>query len=180
MKPSKKPTDADRKKNLAAFLPMSRAEMELRGWDELDVLLVTGDAYVDHPSFGMAVIGRALEAAGFRVGIVAQPDWTKPDDFTVMGAPRLFVGVTAGAMDSMVANYTANRKPRHDDAYSPGGQSGRRPNYASIVYTNVVRHAFPGVPVVLGGIEASLRRFAHYDYWKDRCAVPFSSTRRRT
>jgi uncharacterized radical SAM protein YgiQ len=168
MNPSKKPTDADRKKNLAAFLPMSRTEMELRGWDELDVLLVTGDAYVDHPSFGMAVIGRALEAAGFRVGIVAQPDWTKPDDFTVMGAPRLFVGVTAGAMDSMVANYTANRKPRHDDAYSPGGQSGRRPNYASIVYTNVVRHAFPGVPVVLGGIEASLRRFAHYDYWKDR------------
>ncbi|HNY27689.1 MAG TPA: YgiQ family radical SAM protein [Candidatus Sumerlaeota bacterium] len=168
MNPSKKPTAADQKKNLAAFLPMSRAEMELRGWDELDVLLVTGDAYVDHPSFGMAVIGRALEAAGFRVGIVAQPDWTKPDDFTVMGAPRLFVGVTAGAMDSMVANYTANRKPRHDDAYSPGGESGRRPNYATIVYTNVVRHAFPGVPVVLGGIEASLRRFAHYDYWKDR------------
>jgi uncharacterized radical SAM protein YgiQ len=147
---------------------MSRAEMAARGWDELDVLLVTGDAYVDHPSFGMAVIGRVLEAAGWRVGIVAQPDWTRPDAFGALGRPRLFVGVTAGAMDSMVANYTANKMPRRDDAYTPGGASGKRPNYATIVYTNVVRSLFPGVPVVIGGIEASLRRFAHYDYWKDR------------
>jgi radical SAM superfamily enzyme YgiQ (UPF0313 family) len=147
---------------------MSREEMRARGWDALDVLIVTGDAYVDHPAFGAAVIGRVLEAAGFRVGIVAQPDWTKPGSFTAMGRPRLFVGVTAGAMDSMVANYTANRKLRRDDAYSPGGRSGLRPNYATIVYTNVVRQVFKGVPVILGGIEASLRRFAHYDYWKDR------------
>lgn len=147
---------------------MSREEMRARGWDALDVLIVTGDAYVDHPAFGAAVIGRALEAAGFRVGIVAQPDWTNPGSFTAMGRPRLFVGVTAGAMDSMVANYTANKKLRRDDAYSPGGRWGLRPNYATIVYTNVVRQVFKGVPVILGGIEASLRRFAHYDYWKDR------------
>jgi uncharacterized radical SAM protein YgiQ len=151
-----------------SFLPMSRAEMRARGWDTLDILIVTGDAYVDHPAFGAAMIGRVLEAAGFRVGILAQPDWNNPDAFAAMGRPRLFVGVTAGAMDSMVANYTANKKIRRDDAYSPGGRAGLRPNYASIVYTNVVRQVFHGVPVVLGGIEASLRRFAHYDYWKDK------------
>ncbi|HBF33842.1 TPA: YgiQ family radical SAM protein, partial [Candidatus Sumerlaeota bacterium] len=149
------------------FLPMTRSEMEQLGWDELDVLLVSGDAYIDHPSFGAAVIGRALEAAGYRVGIVAQPDWQKVEDFTVMGRPRLFAGVTAGAMDSMLSNYTANKKVRHDDAYTPGGKHGRRPNYPSIVYTNMLRQAFKDIPVVLGGIEASLRRFSHYDYWKD-------------
>jgi len=157
-----------RNKAISPFLPMSREEMCARGWDALDVLIVTGDAYVDHPAFGAAVIGRVLEAAGFRVGIVAQADWKNPASFTAMGRPRLFVGVTAGAMDSMVANYTANKKKRRDDAYSPGGRSGLRPNYATIVYTNVVRQVFKGVPVILGGIEASLRRFAHYDYWKDR------------
>lgn len=157
-----------RNKAISLFLPVSREEMRVRGWDALDVLIVTGDAYVDHPAFGAAVIGRVLEAAGFRAGIVAQPDWTKPGSFTAMGRPRLFVGVTSGAMDSMVANYTANRKLRRDDACSPGGRSGLRPNYATIVYTNVVRQVFKGVPVILGGIEASLRRFAHYDYWKDR------------
>ncbi|MBN1868288.1 YgiQ family radical SAM protein [Candidatus Sumerlaeota bacterium] len=149
------------------FLPTTRDEMRVRGWDALDVLLVTGDAYVDHPAFGAAVIGRVLEGAGFRVGIVAQPDWRRDDSVSAMGRPRLFAGATAGAMDSMVANYTANRRPRRDDAYSPSGRAGARPDYATIVYTSLLRHAFPGLPIVLGGIEASLRRFAHYDYWKD-------------
>lgn len=147
---------------------MSRAEMEQRGWEELDVLLVTGDAYVDHPAFGTALIGRVLEAAGLRVGIVAQPDWKQAERVALLGRPRLFAGITAGAMDSMVANYTANRKIRRDDAYSPGGRAGNRPNMATIVYTNLVRQAFPGLPVILGGIEASLRRFVYYDYWKDK------------
>lgn len=150
------------------FLPMTRAEMRERGWDALDILLVSGDAYVDHPGFAVAMIGRVLEAAGYRVGIVAQPDWRKEADFTRLGRPRLFAGVAAGAMDSMVANYTANRKIRRDDAYTPGGKAGRRPNYATVVYTNRLRAAFKGLPIVLGGIEASLRRFAHYDYWKDK------------
>jgi uncharacterized radical SAM protein YgiQ len=156
------------RRNLKDFLPMTPEEMRARGWDSLDVLLVTGDAYVDHPAFGAAVIGRVLEAEGYRVGIVAQPDWKTPEAFTALGRPRLFVGVTAGAMDSMVANFTANKKPRSEDAYAPGGAPYRRPDYATIVYTSAVRHALRGVPVVLGGIEASLRRFAHYDYWKNR------------
>ncbi len=151
-----------------APLPMSRAEMKARGWDALDVLLVTGDAYVDHPSFGVALLGRWLEAKGFRVGIVAQPRWDRPDDMTKLGRPRLFAGVSAGTMDSMLAHYTAFRKLRHDDAYTPGGRHGARPNRAGIVYTNLLRQAFPGLPVVLGGVEASLRRATHYDFWSDR------------
>ncbi|MFW6286774.1 MAG: YgiQ family radical SAM protein [Candidatus Sumerlaeota bacterium] len=147
---------------------MTRREMQERGWDTIDVLIVSGDAYVDHPAFGPAVIGRVLEAAGYRVGIIAQPDWTNPKAFEILGRPRLFIGVTAGAMDSMVANYTANKLPRSDDAYSPGGEAGKRPNNATTVYTSVLRGVFRGVPVVLGGIEASLRRFAHYDYWRDK------------
>ena len=150
-----------------AFLPMSRAEMEHLGWDALDILLVSGDAYVDHPTFGAALLGRWLQAHGYRVGIVAQPRWDTPDDITRMGRPRLFAGVTAGALDSMLAHYTAFRKKRHDDAYTPGGRHGARPNRACIVYTGLVRQAFPGLPVVIGGIEASLRRATHYDFWSD-------------
>ena len=151
-----------------AFLPMSRAEMDVLGWSELDVLLITGDAYVDHPSFGAAMIGRVLEADGLRVGIVAQPDWKSLEAVTVMGAPRLFVGVTAGNLDSMVSNYTVARHKRKLDVYSAGGVPGRRPNHAAVVYAQLARRAFPGVPVVLGGIEASMRRVAHYDYWEDK------------
>ncbi len=147
---------------------MSRAELDRLGWTDVDVLLVTGDAYVDHPAFGAALIGRVLVAHGFRVGIAAQPDWKDPNSVLAVGRPRLFAGVTAGAMDSLVANYTANKKLRRDDAYSPHGRHGLRPNRASLVYTSLVRHAFPGLPVVLGGIEASMRRLAHYDYWEDR------------
>ncbi len=147
---------------------MSREEMDRRGWEELDVLLVTGDAYVDHPTFGVALLGRWLCANGLRVGIVAQPRWDGPGDVERMGRPRLFAGVTAGAMDSMLAHYTAFRKKRNDDAYTPGARAGARPNRASIVYTGLVRHAFPGLPVVVGGIEASLRRATHYDFWTDK------------
>ena len=149
------------------FLPMSRAEMQALGWRELDVLLVNGDAYVDHPAFGPVLLGRWLVAHGFRVGIVAQPRWQSPDDLLVMGRPRLFVGVSAGALDSMLAHYTAFRKKRHDDAYTPGGKAGARPNRACLVYANLARQAFPGLPVILGGIEASLRRTTHYDFWTD-------------
>ena len=146
---------------------MSRAEMQALGWKELDVLLVNGDAYVDHPAFGPVLLGRWLVAHGFRVGIVAQPRWQSPDDLLVMGRPRLFVGVSAGALDSMLAHYTAFRKKRHDDAYTPGGKAGARPNRACLVYANLARQAFPGLPVILGGIEASLRRTTHYDFWTD-------------
>jgi uncharacterized radical SAM protein YgiQ len=150
-------------------LPTSAAELADRRWDALDVLLVTGDAYVDHPSFGAAVIGRVLEAAGYRVGVVAQPDFRSPGDIARLGRPRLFVGITAGAMDSMVNHYTAHKRRRSDDAYTPGGASGRRPDRAVTVYARLARQAFgPNTPVVLGGIEASLRRIAHYDYWEDR------------
>ena len=149
-------------------LPMSRAEMSARGWAELDVLLVSGDAYVDHPSFGPAVIGRVLEAAGYRVGIAAQPDWRNAEALKAMGRPRLFVGVTAGNLDSMLSNYTAARHKRKDDDFSPGGKAGLRPNHACVVYAQLARQAFPGVTVVLGGIEASMRRVAHYDYWEDK------------
>jgi uncharacterized radical SAM protein YgiQ len=151
----------------ALFFPVSRADMTARGWDELDVLLVTGDAYVDHPSFGAAVIGRVLEADGFRVGIIAQPDWRNPESLKVLGRPRLFCGVTAGNLDSMVSNYTAARHKRHEDDYTEGGVTGRRPNHAAVVYSQLCRRAFPGLTVVLGGVEASLRRVAHYDYWSD-------------
>ena len=152
----------------APFLPMSREEMDLLGWDRCDIILVTGDAYIDHPSFGMAVIGRTLEAQGFRVGIIAQPDWQSKDDFMKLGKPELYFGVTAGNMDSMINRYTAERKTRSDDAYTAGGMAGSRPDRASIVYTQRCKEAWSDVPVVLGGIEGSLRRIAHYDYWQDK------------
>jgi len=152
----------------APFLPMSRAEMEQLGWDSCDIVLVTGDAYVDHPSFGMAVIGRVLEAQGFRVGIIAQPDWQSAEPFKALGKPNLLWGVTAGNMDSMINRYTADRKIRSDDAYTPGDVGGRRPDRAAIVYSQRCREAYPEVPIVLGGIEGSLRRIAHYDYWSDK------------
>jgi len=152
----------------APFLPMSRAEMDTLGWDSCDIILVTGDAYVDQPSFGMAVIGRLLEAQGFRIGIIAQPDWHSSAAFVALGRPNLFYGVTAGNMDSMINRYTADRKPRSDDAYTPGGEGGARPDRCSLVYAQRCKEAFPEVPVLLGGIEASLRRIAHYDYWEDR------------
>ncbi len=150
------------------FLPMSRAEMDVLGWDSCDIIIVTGDAYVDHPSFGMAVIGRMLEAQGFRVGIIAQPDWQSADPFKALGKPNLFFGVTAGNMDSMINRYTADRKIRSDDAYTPGDVGGKRPDRAAIVYSQRCREAYNGVPIVLGGIEGSLRRIAHYDYWSDK------------
>jgi uncharacterized radical SAM protein YgiQ len=152
----------------APFLPMSRAEMEQLGWDSCDVVLVTGDAYVDHPSFGMAVIGRVLESQGFRVGIISQPDWQSAEAFKALGKPNLFWGVTAGNMDSMINRYTADRKIRSDDAYTPGAEAGRRPDRAAIVYSQRCREAFKDVPIVLGGMEGSLRRIAHYDYWSDK------------
>jgi uncharacterized radical SAM protein YgiQ len=142
--------------------------MAARGWDSLDVIIVTGDAYVDHPSYGTAVIGRLLEAAGYRVGIIAQPDWRSTNDFERLGRPRLFFGVTSGNLDSMVANYSSWKKPRRKDSYSPGGMAGLRPDRAVIVYSNRIREAFEGIPIVLGGIEASLRRLAHYDWWDNR------------
>lgn len=149
------------------FLPMSAAEMRQLGWDALDVLFITGDAYVDHPAFGVALLGRWLVQHGFRVGIIAQPQWQNTDDITRMGRPRLFAGITAGALDSQLAHYTAFRKKRHDDSYTPGGLAGARPNRASVVYANLARRAFPQLPLVLGGIEASLRRITHYDFWTD-------------
>jgi len=152
----------------APFLPRSRAEMEALGWDSCDVIVVTGDAYVDHPSFGMAVIGRLLEAQGFRVGIIAQPDWRNAEAFKALGRPNLFWGVTSGNMDSMVNRYTSDRRIRHNDSYTPGGEGDRRPDRAVIVYSQRCREAYRDVPIVLGGIEASLRRIAHYDYWSDK------------
>jgi uncharacterized radical SAM protein YgiQ len=152
----------------APFLPMSRKEMDALGWDSCDVILVTGDAYVDHPSFGMAVIGRVLEAQGFRVGIISQPDWQSAEPFKALGKPNLFWGVTAGNMDSMINRYTADRKTRSDDAYTPGDVAGKRPDRAAIVYSQRCREAFKNVPIILGGIEGSLRRIAHYDYWSEK------------
>ena len=152
----------------APFLPMSRAEMDALGWDACDIVLVTGDAYVDHPSFGMAIIGRLLESQGFRVGIIAQPDWQSAEPFKALGKPRVFFGVTGGNMDSMVNRYTADRRLRHDDAYTPGGEGGKRPDRCTLVYAQRCREAFKDVPIVLGGIEASLRRIAHFDYWSEK------------
>jgi uncharacterized radical SAM protein YgiQ len=152
----------------APFLPMSREEMDKLGWDSCDIIVVTGDAYVDHPSFGMAVIGRVLEAQGFRVGLIAQPDWQSADPFKVLGKPNLFFGVTAGNMDSMINRYTADRKIRSDDAYTPGDVGGKRPDRAALVYSQRCREAYNDVPIVMGGIEGSLRRIAHYDYWSDK------------
>ncbi|HEY4368237.1 MAG TPA: YgiQ family radical SAM protein [Steroidobacteraceae bacterium] len=152
----------------APFLPMSREEMDVLGWDSCDIIVVSGDAYVDHPSFGMAIIGRVLEAQGFRVGLIAQPDWRSTADFEKLGKPNLFFGITAGNMDSMVNRYTSDRRIRSDDAYTPGGQGGQRPDRSVIVYSQRVREAFADVPVVIGGIEASLRRIAHFDYWSEK------------
>jgi uncharacterized radical SAM protein YgiQ len=152
----------------APVLPMSRAEMDDLGWDSCDVIIVTGDAYVDHPSFGMAIVGRFLEAQGFRVGIIAQPDWHSTAAFEALGPPNLFFGVTGGNMDSMVNRYTADRKIRRDDAYTPGGEGGQRPDRSVIVYSQRLKEAYPGVPIVIGGIEASLRRIAHFDYWSEK------------
>src|SRR5262245_37747298 len=148
-------------------LPMSRAEMEARGWDAVDVVFVTGDAYVDHPSFAMAILGRVLEAEGFRVAMLSQPDWRSCEPWHQFGRPRLFFAISAGNMDSMINHYTANRKVRNDDAYSPGGRIGLRPDRATLPYCHRAREAFPGVPIIAGGVEASLRRLAHYDYWSD-------------
>src|ERR1700744_6527161 len=146
----------------APFLPMTRDEMDALGWDSCDIVLVTGDAYIDHPSFGMAIIGRLLEAQGFRVGIIAQPDWTSADAFKELGKPNLFFGVTAGNMDSLVNHYTSDRRIRHNDAYTPDGAAGKRPDRAVLVYSQRCREAYRDAPIVIGGIEASLRRIAQY------------------
>ncbi len=152
----------------APFLPTTREEMDALGWDSCDIIIISGDAYVDHPSFGMAVIGRVLEAQGFRVGIIAQPDWQSKDAFMGLGKPNLFFGVTAGNMDSMINRYTAEKRMRHDDAYTPGNVGGKRPDRAVMIYSQRLREAYKGVPIVIGGIEASLRRIAHYDYWQEK------------
>ncbi len=161
-------TNPDTFAQAGSFIPTTRAEMDARGWDQLDVLFISGDAYVDHPSFGVPLLARVLEAKGWRVGIIAQPDWRTPAAFQVMGRPRLCVAISSGAMDSMVNHYTAAKKVRNDDAYTPGGRAGARPNRAIIAYTAAVKGALKGVPVIIGGIEASLRRLAHYDYWSNK------------
>jgi uncharacterized radical SAM protein YgiQ len=161
------PAAGARARDLTAFLPTTREEMSARRWDELDVLIVTGDAYVDHPAFGPVLVARFLAGRGLRVGIVAQPRWATPEDVARMGRPRLFVGVSAGNLDSMLNKLTAQKKVRSEDQYSPGGRTNMRPNRATLVYSNLCRQAFPGLPIVIGGIEASLRRIAHYDYWSD-------------
>lgn len=150
------------------FLPTNKAELQALGLSDLDIILISGDAYIDHPSFGVPLLGRLLESAGYKVGIIAQPDWSKDDDFLALGRPRLFFGISSGNMDSMVNHYTAQRKKRNNDAYSPDGQSGMRPDRAVIIYTNIIRRLFKGTPVIIGGIEASLRRIAHYDFWQDK------------
>src|SRR4051812_12160940 len=149
------------------FLPVSREDVAARGWKELDIIIISGDAYVDHPAFGPPLIARFLEGRGYKVGIIAQPDWRSVDDFRRLGRPRLFFGVSAGNMDSMLNRLTAQKKNRNEDQYSPGGRRGMRPDRATIVYANRAREAYADVPIVLGGIEASLRRIAHYDYWSD-------------
>ena len=155
--------------DLKAYLPTTKKELQLRGWDEVDVILFSGDAYIDHPAFGAAVIGRVLEHAGYKVAIVPQPDWRGDHrDFTKLGKPRLFFAVTAGSMDSMVNHYTAGKRLRSDDAYTPEGRAGMRPDYCTITYCNILKKLYPDVPIVIGGIEASMRRLTHYDYWSDR------------
>jgi uncharacterized radical SAM protein YgiQ len=153
---------------VAPQLPMSRADMDELGWDSCDIIIVTGDAYVDHPSFGMALIGRLLESQGFRVGIISQPDWTSADDFKKLGKPNLFYGVTGGNMDSMVNRYTSDRKIRSNDAYTADGEGGKRPDRCVVPYSQRCREAYKDVPIIIGGIEASLRRIAHYDYWSEK------------
>ena len=154
---------------LPDFLPTTKKELEIRKWDYIDVILFSGDAYVDHPSFGAAVIGRTLEAEGLRVAIVPQPNWRDDlRDFKKLGKPRLFFAISAGCMDSMVNHYTANKRLRSDDAYTADGKAGMRPDYCTITYSKILKELFPDVPIVIGGIEASLRRFTHYDYWSDK------------
>ena len=158
---------------MSHFLPITLDEVKRLGWSQVDVVIVSGDAYVDHPSFGTAVIGRVLEQAGFKVAIIPQPNWRDDlRDFRKFGVPRLFFGVTSGVMDSMVNHYTAARRLRHDDAYTPGGEAGFRPDYATYVYSRILKELYPEVPVVVGGVEASMRRLAHYDYWSDRLKPP--------
>ncbi|MDP8269162.1 MAG: YgiQ family radical SAM protein [Candidatus Tenebribacter davisii] len=159
------------------YLPISKNDLKERGWDQLDIIIITGDAYVDHPSFGPVIVARSLEAEGYKVGIISQPDWQNDKDFKKLGRPRLFFGVSSGNMDSMINHYTAMRKIRSEDAYSPGGKSGLRPNRAAVVYTQKVRSIFKGTPVILGGVEASMRRLPHYDYWSDnlRNSIIFDS-----
>src|SRR5256714_5195173 len=152
---------------IAPLAPTTRAEMEARGWDAVDVVLVTGDAYVDHPSFAMAILTRVLEAAGYRVAMLSHPDWRSVEPWRQFGRPRLFFAISAGNMDSMINHYTANKKVRNDDAYSPGGKIGLRPDRATLAYCQRAREAFAGVPIIAGGVEASLRRLAHYDYLSD-------------
>ena len=147
------------------YLPISKKDMRKRGWDEVDFVYVCGDAYVDHPSFGMAIITRVLEAHGFRIGVICQPDWKDEQSVQVFGRPRLGFLVSAGNMDSMVNHYTVSKKRRHQDAYTPGGVIGKRPDHATVVYCNLIRKVYKQVPIIIGGIEASLRRLAHYDYW---------------
>ena len=160
--------DNVRQYQLTDFLPTTKKELELRGWEEVDVVLFSGDAYVDHPSFGAAVIGRTLEAMGLRVAIVPQPNWRDDlRDFKKMGRPRLFFAISAGCMDSMVNHYTANKRLRSDDAYTPDAKMGMRPDYCTITYAKIIKKLYPDVPLMIGGIEASLRRFTHYDYWSD-------------
>jgi uncharacterized radical SAM protein YgiQ len=154
--------------NKSEFLPMSLTEVKQNGWDELDIIIVTGDAYVDHPGFGSSIIGRVLEDAGYKVGVIAQPKWENADDFKMLGKPRLFFAISGGNTDSMVSNYTPSKRLRHEDAYSPGNKEGMRPNRATVVYSNKLKEAYPEVPIVIGGIESSLRRFAQYDYWSDK------------
>ena len=154
--------------DLKAYLPTTKKEVQLRGWDELDIIIFSGDAYIDHPAFGAAVIGRVLEHAGYKVAIVPQPDWRGDHrDFTKLGKPRLFFAITAGSMDSMVNHYTAAKRLRSDDAYTPGGKAGMRPDYCTITYSNILRQLYPDSLIVIGGIEASMRRLTHYDYWSD-------------
>jgi len=158
-----------RKYELTDWLPTTKKEVEIRGWDNLDVILISGDAYVDHPAFGAAVIGRIIESMGLKVAIIPQPNW-KDDlrDFKKLGKPNLFFGVTGGCMDPMINHYTANKRLRSDDAYTPGGQIGFRPDYATTIYSNILKEIYPDIPVVIGGIEASLSRVTHYDYWSNQ------------
>ena len=155
--------------DLLKYLPTTKKETDLRGWDEVDIVFFTGDAYIDHPSFGAAVLGRVLEAAGYRVAIVPQPDWHGDfRDFKKFGRPRLYFAVSAGSMDSMVNHYTAAKRRRSDDAYTPEGRAGMRPDYCTVTYCRILKQLYPDVPVVIGGIEASMRRLTHYDYWQDK------------
>ena len=150
------------------FIPITQQELKQRGWDSVDVVLITGDAYVDHPSFAMAVIGRVIEDAGFKVAIIAQPNWKDVNEFKKFGKPNLCFAISSGNMDSMINKYTHNKKPRSEDDYSPGGKNNMRPDRATIVYSNMAKMAYPDVPVIIGGIEATMRRFVHYDYWSDK------------